>query len=151
MNLTVTDSELHELESSLHQTSGICDSESGVSSPRTNKYSYHGTFGPGMSDHNIDQVAGPLADLLNLRGAYANRRGEESKSIENADLIAEGSVGLSPPKMKPPMVHLAVKFCQSEAPPNIQKNIGLSMASLNDSEAISSVNEVEEPDSEIGD
>ena len=104
-----------------------------------------------MSDHNIDQVAGPLADLLIMGGAYANRRGEESKSIANADLIAEGGVGLPPPKMKPPMVHLAVKFCQSEAQPNIQKNIGLCMASLNDSEAYSSVNEVEEPDSENGD
>ena len=136
MELTVTDMELHELESSVHQTSGICDSESGISSPRTNKYSYHGTFGPGVSDHNVDQVAGPLADLLMMDRAYANRRNEESKSVCNANLIAEGDVSLPPPKMKPPMVHLAFKFCQSEAQPNIQKNIGLSMASLNDSEVI---------------
>ena len=101
-----------------------------------------------MSDHSIEQAASPLADLISIGVAYANLRFEESK---NPDLIVESGAGLSQPKMKPPMVHLAVKFCQSEAQPNIQKNIGLSMASLNDSEGISSVNEVEEPVSEGGD
>ena len=140
---------LHELESSVHQTSGMCDSESGVSSPVTCKYSYHGTFGPGVSDNIIDPIVCPLAELLHMGRANAlNRRCDESKN--NASANCGG--GLTPPKMKPPMVHLAYKFCQSEAAPNIKKNIGFcGVGPLNDSDMISSVNEVEEPDSNRGD
>ena len=68
MNLEVTDSMLEQLESSEHQTSGMCESESGVSTHSPQQYRYLGTFGAesdqcGNSPRNYETPA-ELAELI---------------------------------------------------------------------------------------
>ena len=66
MNLEVTDIMLQELQSSKHEASSMCESESACETVMMNQeYSYNGTFGPKSNGNSkIKSTAKGLAHMF---------------------------------------------------------------------------------------